>query len=64
LRLLDAVDEAVAEADIDAPRAQVDETALENWTAGIGTVDAVGHRIVHGGERFRAPTRIDERVIT
>jgi acetate kinase len=26
-------------------------------------VDAVGHRIVHGGERFSAPTLIDEQVL-
>jgi acetate kinase len=63
LRLLGPDNALLAEADIDAPRAQVDETALESWIGGIGTVDAVGHRIVHGGERFRAPTRIDERVI-
>ena len=29
----------------------------------LGAVDAVGHRIVHGGDRFVAATRIDERVI-
>jgi len=63
LRLLDARDEIVAEADIDAPRAQVDEAALAEWVAGAGTVDAVGHRIVHGGERFRAAVRIEDGVV-
>ena len=28
------------------------------------TIAAVGHRIVHGGERFVAPSRLDESVIT
>lgn len=28
-----------------------------------GGVDAVGHRVVHGGERFRAPTVIDDDVL-
>lgn len=28
------------------------------------TVDAVGHRVVHGGERFSEPTLIDEVVVT
>jgi acetate kinase len=27
-----------------------------------GALVAIGHRVVHGGERFRAPTRIDARV--
>jgi acetate kinase len=26
-------------------------------------VDAIGHRVVHGGERFQAPTRIDTDVV-
>jgi len=30
--------------------------------SGIGGFDAVGHRIVHGGNRFRKTTRIDEQV--
>jgi acetate kinase len=63
LRLLDAADALVAEADIDAPRSQVDETALRDWVAGAGAVDAVGHRIVHGGTRFRSAVRIDDGVV-
>lgn len=35
--------------------------ALPHLLAG-GRVDAVGHRIVHGGARFTAPTRIDAAV--
>ncbi len=31
---------------------------------GVGRIDAVGHRIVHGGERFKASVRIDEGVVT
>ena len=29
----------------------------------ISTLDGIGHRVVHGGERFRAPVRIDDRVM-
>ena len=29
----------------------------------LDTVDAVGHRVVHGGERFTAPTRLDDEVV-
>ena len=28
-----------------------------------GAIEAVGHRVVHGGERFSAPTRIDDAVM-
>jgi len=29
----------------------------------VGTIDAVGHRVVHGGARFTAPTLIDDAVV-
>jgi acetate kinase len=63
LRLLGPGDALLAEADIASPRAEVDERALADWIAGAGIVDAVGHRIVHGGERFRDATRIDPGVV-
>ncbi len=31
--------------------------------AGLPPPDAIGHRVVHGGERFKAPVAIDEEVI-
>lgn len=31
--------------------------------AGLGPIDAVGHRIVHGGERFTRSTRLNEEVL-
>ena len=34
----------------------------EDRTIGFSQVDAMGHRVVHGGERFSAPTLIDEAV--
>jgi len=63
LRLLGPADEVVAEADIAAPRAEVDEAALSSWVSGAGVVDAVGHRIVHGGSRFREATLVDADVV-
>jgi acetate kinase len=36
--------------------------AMEKSTAAAGRVDAVGHRIVHGGDRFTAPVVIDDAV--
>jgi len=34
-----------------------------DWTSALGRIDAVGHRVVHGGSRFTAPTPIDDEVI-
>jgi acetate kinase len=35
---------------------------LERLRAAVGPIDGVGHRVVHGGERFDAPTRITDEV--
>jgi acetate kinase len=63
LTLLDGGDTTLAARELDAPRAQVDSDQLR---AALDTVlreaDAVGHRIVHGGERFREAVRIDADV--
>jgi acetate kinase len=49
---------AVAVADHEAAVRQV-----ADWLTGRGlTVDAVGHRVVHGGQRFVRPAPIDETV--
>jgi acetate kinase len=63
LRVLDAADAVVAEADIDAPRAEVDADAVQGWLAQARPVDAVGHRIVHGGERFSDAVVVDDAVV-
>jgi acetate kinase len=53
LSLLGDRDETLAERELDAPRAQLDAAQLDQaLNAGLGEADLVGHRIVHGGERF------------
>jgi acetate kinase len=42
----------------------VDEGELPAVLASAGRIDAVGHRIVHGGTDFVEPVRIDESVLT
>jgi acetate kinase len=63
LRLLDHNDATLAEGELAAPCTRVDDdelrTALEG---GLDQADAVGHRIVHGGARFRAAVRVDADV--
>jgi acetate kinase len=49
--------------ELDAPRATVDPGELRAAIGdGLGAVDVVGHRIVHGGQRFRESVLIDGRV--
>ena len=58
LRLLDG-DRLVSAED-----ATPDETdVLQQFVERCGDVDAVGHRVVHGGERFVEPCRIDDAVV-
>lgn len=38
------------------------EEAIEAVTAGTARIDAVGHRVVHGGTRFSGPVAIDAAV--
>jgi acetate kinase len=63
LALVGRADDALWSRELDAPRAQIEQdevvAALEDLPAGP---DAVGHRIVHGGERFRQAVVIDEAV--
>jgi acetate kinase len=62
LRVLDAGDEVTASHDLEAPEARVDEDELARALADLGEVDAVGHRVVHGGTRFVKPVRLDDAV--
>ncbi len=60
LTLLDVQDTTLAAHELAAPRAQVDACELRDALgSGLGEADAVGHRIVHGGERFREAVRIE-----
>jgi acetate kinase len=64
LRVLDTADSVVASADLPAPRGTTDAVAAEDAIRGFGAVDAVGHRIVHGGTQFSSPVVIDAGVVT
>jgi len=63
LSLIGERNETLDARELAAPRSQVDPdelaAALER---GLGKADAVGHRIVHGGERFRDAVRINDEV--
>lgn len=40
-----------------------DERRVRGALEEMGPVDAVGHRVVHGGEEFTAPVRLDQAVV-
>jgi acetate kinase len=65
LSLLGSDDDRLAARELPAPRSQIDPDQLQAVLAGgLADADAVGHRIVHGGRRFRQAVPIDGEVRT
>jgi acetate kinase len=62
LRLLADGDEVAGSADLPAPGGETDAAAVRVAVDSLRPVDAVGHRIVHGGSEFSGPVRLDEDV--
>lgn len=62
LRILDPSDSVVADIDAD-PWDGVDLSSFESILAGAPTIDAIGHRFVHGGIEFQDATVIDDSVL-
>jgi acetate kinase len=62
LRVLDQGDDLVASADLPAPRGDTDAGAVAEAIDGFGEIAAVGHRIVHGGTRYREAVLLEDDV--
>src|SRR3954471_931119 len=62
LRLLDESDAVLGSVDLAAPRGEIDRDAVRAVIAGLGGIDAVGHRIVHGGSAFSSAVRLTPEV--
>jgi acetate kinase len=62
LSVIDQHDRALAARELSAPHAEIELDTVRAALAEMPDADAVGHRIVHGGERFRGPVRIDALV--
>ena len=62
LRVLDRDDVLLGSADLPAPRGSTDAAAVARAIGELGTVDGVGHRIVHGGTQFAHPVVLDDDV--
>jgi acetate kinase len=62
LRLLDSDDSLLAERDLQAPQSRVDPDELVGALERMPSPDVAGHRVVHGGRRFRGPVLVDAAV--
>jgi acetate kinase len=63
LRVLEPNDSLVAAHDLPAPRGRVDLAALAKTIGEFKGVQAIGHRIVHGGTAFSGPVLIDAGIV-
>jgi acetate kinase len=64
LSLLDGDDTELWNRELDAPRSVVEPETVANALAELPNApEAVSHRIVHGGERFRSAVRLDDEVL-
>jgi len=63
LSVVEQDDELLLSENLPSPRGSVDADELQAAMERAGGIDAVGHRIVHGGSEFVEPVLIDERVV-
>ena len=64
LRLLDGADRTLAEEEVEGTGGRLDRRALDRAVGEAGEVDAVGHRVVHGGDRYSRPVVVDDAVMS
>jgi acetate kinase len=62
LRVLDEHDDVESERDVDQWDAGDDAEAVSSWLDAVPPFDAVGHRVVHGGNQFHGAVLIDADV--
>jgi acetate kinase len=63
ISLVDDDDRSLAEHDFEVAEGRFNETELGSVVRSMPGVEAVGHRVVHGGPRYKASVRIDAEVI-
>ena len=64
LRLVTAQDQIEATFNVDPWDGSAEANGISDWLRGLVDVDAVGHRVVHGGDRFTSAVRIDDEVLS
>jgi acetate kinase len=63
LSVLDEDDRLLSSENVSTAPGRIDDQALRRVIDTCSPIDAVGHRIVHGGDEFVRPVRVDERVV-
>jgi acetate kinase len=63
LSVLDKADNIVISETISSRDGKVDDETLKKVIDGASPIDAVGHRVVHGGTEFTEPVLIDDDVV-
>lgn len=63
LRLVTPDDKIEAAFDLDPWDGSAEPNGVSEWLNGLTDVDAVGHRVVHGGDRFMRAVRIDDAAL-
>lgn len=63
LSLVDEDDNVLVDREFEVAEGRLDESQMASAVRGMEGVEAIGHRIVHGGPRYRASVRIDGEVI-
>ena len=63
LRVLDEDGTLVAERDLPAPRGLGDAAVIAGALDEVEGIEAVGHRVVHGGAEFSEPALLDDAVV-
>src|SRR5947207_1843028 len=59
LSLVDDDDRVLADREFEVAEGRLDETQLGTAIRDMEGIEAIGHRVVHGGPRYRASVRID-----
>src|SRR5206468_4343251 len=61
--LVDEEDNVLADSEFQLTDGRIDQSQLATAVHGMEGVEAIGHRVVHGGPRYRRSVRIDADVI-
>lgn len=62
LHVLDPADRIVGSDNVEHADGVIDRARLESAISAMGRIDAVGHRVVHGGTAYSAPVLLDSTV--
>ena len=61
--LVDEDDRVLVDREFEVAEGRLDEAQMASAVRGMEGVEAIGHRVVHGGPRYRASVRLDGEVI-